>query len=402
MLNAQILLVFALFVITVFPIASNAAQEPCTRRSARPMNVSSLVDKINDYGLVDQNRYNEPWPVAKSPFADWYIRSIVAMGTTEPPTVDQLSSTTELIRQVRSIRGVNVEARIWSDATGSTVGKSNAVLARLLCVTTLQSYWKTGSDARPTVEVLMARWLASRAALAGVEMRDPAGFVDNLSKFATVATKRSNHALNILVAAIVNVPLDRKVSTDPSVRSVPYYDDGKVQGIKVKTATPVSVYLFTGNDDDLLTFVGAFHGMTDPSVLADAPGYAVAHWKSILRRFEPTDIGVSPVEFAVHGRRQFSPALRGRPVGVAAYGTTVATNYNGNTGLDQGDFVMRDGQLRLSAVSGVEGTDAPMSLTYDMSANHVSPLFTGPALLYYVVDDDNGLILSYAFQRSWR
>ena len=128
------------------------------------------------------------------------------------------------------------------------------------------------------------------------------------------------------------------------------------------------------------------------------PQFADEHWKSVQRQFKPTIIAISPLALLMYGRKGFLPSLDGSVRALLSYGTTVSTSYNQFTGLAQSELLIRDGQLTLGTVAGVEGSDAPRNMSIDIWPNPHPPVFALPAsIAYFVVDDRSGVILAYGF-----
>lgn len=376
----------------------------CARQTASRADLTRLVDSIDGIALTQSSWPMDPWPLARNPFTDWYVRFIVAMGTSTPPSTVERSDAAALIRDVSALPGEKSAAAIWAGKSDTTLDDTaSAFLQQSLCVRVVNGTGAMGRRAPSTVEPLMRNWLDMQARKSATTMGESADFINRLSDRATVGTARSSHPFNVLVAAGMTAAFGKEIAAVPAYPTVPYYDDGHVQGIRLDASSHVSLYVFAGSDADLLSFVQSFHHPAyDAATQALVPRYAVDHWKSIQAQFKATPVAMAPIDLDVLGRQQFIPSLDASAPHIESYGTTINAPYNMSTGLSQTHLSLRDGHFSLFTVSGVEGTNAPPRLTFDMSPIHLQPMFAVPALLYYVVDDQNGLILSYGFQHSWR
>lgn len=355
-------------VLAITPAWAPAAPQCRATASASRSAVSALVDRINGLGLVDDGWPVPPWERSfSSPFAEWYVRSIVAEGSDKPP--DDLGAASTLVSEVASLPQATLTASIWASP-----GAAHAVAQRLrgLCVRTMTSAWPIGM----------------RAAV-----KDSGGFINDLTHVAMRAAK--HHPLNLVVSFSVASRIGRVTSEWPQPRTIAYYDGDGVSGVRLKNpSSPLALYIFTGTPSDLTNFSQSFlqksaYSFADPALAAD-------RWKQIQIGFKPATVFLAPLDVSSFARKAFAPDLDldTAPIGLA-YGVTINTVYNRFTGMVQSDFFVRNGSVSLSTVAGVEGTDAPQDLKihfYPARSSH--SIFALPlAATYFLVDEQNGLIL---------
>lgn len=399
--------VFALLLLVVaagLPAIARSDAPDCAQQAAPRADVARLVDSIDGIALTQSSWSTDPWPFARNAFTDWYVRFVVAMGTSSPPSADDRRAASALIHDVGALTGARTAATIWASRGYTKLDDATAAsLQRLLCAHVVSGNWTMGKRVPSNAEPLMGRWLDKQAHQSSMTMRGSADFVNTLSTSATVGTARSSHPFNVLVVASITAMFGKEIAALPSYPTVPYYDDGSVQGVRLDAPSHVSLYIFTGSNTDLLSWVGGFHRPAyDTATQALVPSYAVDRWKAVQGQFKPAPVALTPIDLDLLGRQEFIPSIDARAPYIESYGTTINAPYNRSTGLSQTQLSLLHGHLGLFAVSGVEGTNAPPRLTLDMSPIHLQPMFALPTLLYYLVDDQNGLILSYGFQHSWR
>ncbi|MHB8147064.1 MAG: hypothetical protein ACYDGM_07395 [Vulcanimicrobiaceae bacterium] len=375
----------------------------CAPATAAPEHaVSALVDRINGVGLAEDSWAFPPWQSAfSSPFVEWYARFIVATGTKAPPSADDERAASTLIREVQSLPGAVVGAAIWSNTAGTTYNAADARrLHDALCVTTVTSTWPMDQDTAAPVERLMRDWLSDRARAAGAPLRYLSGFTDTLTRTATRLAAKSSHPFNALAVFFLNARFDEDADAFPKWITIPYYDHGKVHGIRLKSpSAAISLYVFTGQTPDVVAFRTAFSQETEYRF--NDPQLAVEHWKSVQRQFKPTTIAISPLDLLIYGRKGFAPNLDALIHATDSYGTTVSTGYNQLTGVAQSDLLVRGSRLTLATVAGIEGTNAPKRFTIDIWPNPHPPVFALPtSMLYFVVDDRSGVILAEGFRAA--
>lgn len=400
----KLLALVLLAVAAGFPAIARSDAPDCARQVDTRVDVTRLVDSIDGVALTQNTWRMDPWPSARNPFTDWYVRFVVAMGTSSPPSADERSAASALIHDVSALAHARTVGTIWVSRGDTRLDDAAAApLQRLLCVRVVDGRWAIGRETPSNVEPLMRSWLDAQAHQSSMTMRDSSDFIKQLSSSATAGTARSSHPFNVLVASSINATFADPTGTLPSYGTVPYYDDGKVQGIRLDAPSHVSLYVFSGSNEDLLSFLGSFHRPAyDDATQELVPRYAVDHWKSVQAQFKPTPVAMAPIDLNLLGREGFIPSLDARAPYIESYGTTVNAPYNMFTGLSQTQLTLLHGNLGIFAVSGVEGTNAPPRLTFDRSPTDLHPMFAMPTLLYYVVDDENDLILSYGFQYPWR
>lgn len=391
---------FSLLLVFLFGAgtAVQAAPDCVPPRRGSDSAVSALVDKINGVGLTEGIARVSPWPTSDgSPFVAWYARFLVALGTDTPPPSDEQRTAATLVASVRSMHGSETSASVWTNSVGTSYTTADAKRVRDLCVTSVKATWPMGPDAPAAVEPLMREWLTHKSQASGTALEDPAGFVSDLSRSATTATKRSNHPFNALIALFLKVRFDRVAAAWPKWTSLPYYDDGSVHGIRLRSsASALSFYLFTAKSDDLLAFGRTFA----PVVQGEAdPHGADERWKSVKNQFKPSLIALAPLEWRLLGRRLFVPSLDSRSRVLVSFGTTVSTVYNPFTALQQSDLLIQGDHLMFATVAGVEGSDAPKAMTLDIWPRETDPTFgVSSPMIYFVVDDRTGVILADGFR----
>jgi hypothetical protein len=358
--------------------------------------VAALADRINGGAFTENNRRLVPWSPAKSPFVTWYARFIVATGTKKPPTAEDQQTAAALVREMRSVPGADLGASVWSNTMGTTYSAADAArLLDTLCVGSVRTAWRMGEPAEAPVELLMRNWIIERARASSALAFDSAAFVNDLSKTATGATKRSSHPFNVLTALFLHARFEPAANVSPAWTTVPYYDDAGVRGIRLRSVPArLSLYLFSGNADALRAFGSAFYqGPSEKP--ADPVKYADDHWKLVLQQFKAVDLGLAPLDLLFYGRTAFVPALNAADFEEVAYGTTISASYHHVTGVDQSTLLFRGAELFLGTVAGIEGTDAPLHLIADNLSGDERPTFALPsAIIYYVVDDRTGVILA--------
>ncbi len=394
------LLLFAFASIVLTPAATIAAETKCGHLPAAPQqSVSALVDRINGVALTETNWHFPPWEGNfTSPFVDWYARFVVATGTENPPSMDEQRAAATLIRMVQSLPRSTMDAAIWTNVSGTTLNATDKEwLKKTFCLDPITSSWRMGEDTSAPIDVEMRDWVSARARSAGAPLRDTGGFITALTSVATRVTKKSSHPFNVMAALFLHTRFAGMDQGSPRLAFLPYYDQGNVHGVRLKSSSsPTSLYLFTAKADDLIAFRQSLAPWT--AGLINIQG-AAERWKSVRAAFVPAKVAISPVELLMYGRRGFVPSLDAQGKVPTSFGTTISTTYNQATGVDQSDFQLRDGEATLSTVAGIEGSNAPKRMTIDISPESGPPAFALPSsMMYFLVDDRTGLILADGFR----
>lgn len=375
-----------------------AADAKCVPKTTAPQTaVSALVDRINGEALTETGQQHPPWPATDySPLAQWYSRFIVAMGTNDPPSVNDQQAAAALVGEVATSPGVLLSTSIWVNSTGTTYTEADATRLRgLLCVDTRFLTWPMDRDEESAADPLIRRWLSGIARKSGVEIRDADGFVKLLRIVARTGTRESSRPFDVLSALALRAKFDADANAWPQLVSIAYYSSENVHGVRLQSRpSGISLYLFSGD----------FNHSKDFEVQESPGGHqADTQWKSILSQFKPAAIALSPIDLALYGRRGYAPTIDGwpSPFGFRAYGTTISTNYNLFSGISQTQLLVREREFQLAAFAGIEGSNAPLRLTSDNWPGPYPLGFAVPmSVRYFVVDDHTGIILAMGYRGS--
>ena len=384
------------------PALGAAMASDCTPRVGavvRAAEISALVDQINGVGLTQAAPAAGPWPFTSSPLSTWYSRFVVSLGASSPPNASEQVIDAALTRELIAPTGRTFVTRIWVNDHGTAFRSANADLVHtLICGESATLSWPMTGESADAVDSAMKVWLSSIQSESSSPVRDTDGFLKTLAGSATIGAPHSDHPLNVITAFLTSGAFDAAIDAWPGMVNLPYYDDGKVRGLRLDDrGSGVSIYLFSASDADRGAFQKQFFSFDNSGKVV--PSYAASRWKAIVSKFSAKEFNLLPLSMSIYGRSFFDVVPFADVQDSERYGNTVATSYHRQQGVEQIELHINGSRFSFAALSGIEGSNEPLILLTQFWPYPQTDFVRGNGFLYYVVDTRTGVIVGYGQEK---
>jgi hypothetical protein len=223
-------------------------QQPQAALHADPMKVA---DDINARGFADFREVSLAGAndqMALSPVMRWYIRSIVAAGTSQGLNGKARVDANAFSAAYSHHPGRYFGTRVWVDDIGTTYDSASAAsLQSATCTTTVYLHWAIGNDMSAPVDDLMKQWISRSLAIGDSPGLSIGKFVVGLNG-ASFTDDKSNHPFNALAAFSQLIRFRQPIPTSRTSIDIPTYSFDKIQGFRLDDVhSSISLYLFFGS-----------------------------------------------------------------------------------------------------------------------------------------------------------